>query len=163
MRRLSATRLLAISCLCLFGCIERTPDFYLSVDNSTESSVILALGYKYPEDSVCVHIEREVNAKEVCVLTNGVGKYESWITMYDAYGHTFISVYLFDGKIINPAFTNIPDYRDYNELKLLARYDLLLEDLEMLGWKVSYPPSLEMKDVHMFPSFSVLSNSHMSL
>lgn len=39
---------------------------------------------------------------------------------------------------------------------LLARYDLSLFDLIDLNWRVSYPPSLNMKNMTMTPSFDSL-------
>lgn len=40
--------------------------------------------------------------------------------------------------------------KDYNVLK---RYDLSLEDLQRLNFKVPYPPKEDMKDVKMWPEY----------
>ena len=40
--------------------------------------------------------------------------------------------------------------RDYLVLK---RYDLSLEDLQKLNWRVTYPPTEEMKDVEQYPPY----------
>jgi len=38
-----------------------------------------------------------------------------------------------------------------NEYRVLKRYDLSLQDLKNLGFKIPYPPSIEMKGVKMYP------------
>ena len=36
------------------------------------------------------------------------------------------------------------------EYKVLARYDLTLEDLERLNWTIYYPPNEKMKGIKMY-------------
>ena len=40
--------------------------------------------------------------------------------------------------------------RDYLVLK---RYDLTLEDLQRLDWKITYPPTYAMKDIKQYPPY----------
>jgi len=40
--------------------------------------------------------------------------------------------------------------RDY---LVLQRYYLSLQDLQKLNWRVSYPPTPEMKDMKMYPAY----------
>ena len=39
------------------------------------------------------------------------------------------------------------------DYKILKRYDLSLEDLEYLDYKLSYPPDAKMSEVKMYPPF----------
>ena len=37
--------------------------------------------------------------------------------------------------------------------KILKRYDLTLEDFRRLGWRISFPPTEDMRGIRMFPPF----------
>jgi len=39
------------------------------------------------------------------------------------------------------------------EYKILVRYDLSHNDLKKLNWRIYYPPTEEMKDMKMYPSY----------
>jgi len=39
------------------------------------------------------------------------------------------------------------------DYKILKRYDLSIQDLELLNFKVSYPPTSEMADIKQYPPF----------
>jgi len=66
----------------------------------------------------------------------------------DYYSDTHI-VYIFDAAVVeNTAWEIVA--RDYLVLK---RYDLTLEDLQLLDWKITYPPTEAMKDVKQWPSY----------
>ena len=41
---------------------------------------------------------------------------------------------------------------------VLVRDDVKKEDMERLHWRISYPPTEAMKDVHMFPPYESFSN-----
>jgi len=58
-------------------------------------------------------------------------------------------VYIFDAAVVeNTSWEVIA--RDYLVLK---RYDLTLEDLQRLNWKITYPPTEAMKDVKQYPPY----------
>jgi hypothetical protein len=58
-------------------------------------------------------------------------------------------VYVFDAEVVKNTSWDIIA-RDYLVLK---RYDLTLEDLQRLDWKISYPPTEAMKDVEQWPPY----------
>ena len=58
-----------------------------------------------------------------------------------------LSLFIFHSDTIN-RYTWSQIREDYNILK---RYDLSLEDLELLDFEVPYPPTLEMEDMRMYP------------
>jgi hypothetical protein len=66
----------------------------------------------------------------------------------DYYSDTFI-VYIFDAAVVENTPWEIVA-RDYLVLK---RYDLTLEDLQRLDWKITYPPTEMMKDVKQWPPY----------
>lgn len=59
--------------------------------------------------------------------------------------------FILDGNVERRMVYNYPLYKN---IVFLARYDLTLEDFESLGWKITYPPSDNMKTVNMFPPYS---------
>jgi len=61
-----------------------------------------------------------------------------------------VFVYIFDAAIIENTSWDIVA-RDYLVLK---RYDLTLEDLQRLDWRVTYPPTEAMKDVKQYPPYN---------
>ena len=63
------------------------------------------------------------------------------------YGTVF--VYVFDAEVIENTSWDVVA-RDYLVLK---RYDLTLEDLKRLDWKITYPPAEAMKNVKQYPPY----------
>ena len=60
-----------------------------------------------------------------------------------------LSVYLFHiDTLKNNTWSDVRD-----GYKLLKRYDLSLEDLEYLDYKLSYPPDAKMSGVKMYPPY----------
>jgi len=61
-----------------------------------------------------------------------------------------VFVYVFNAATVerNPWSVIARDYL------VLQRYDLTLEDLQRLNWRITYPPDERMKDVEMFPPFN---------
>ena len=58
-------------------------------------------------------------------------------------------IYVFDAAVVeNTPWEVIA--RDYLVLK---RYDLSLEDLQKLDWRVTYPPTDAMKDIKQYPPY----------
>jgi len=60
-----------------------------------------------------------------------------------------VFVYVFDAELIENTPWDIV-VKDYLVLK---RYDLSLDDLRRLDWRVTYPPTDAMKDIKQFPAY----------
>ena len=60
-----------------------------------------------------------------------------------------LSIYLFHVDTL--AKYSIDEIRE--DYKVLQRYDLSLEDLEHLDYKLSYPPDAKMSGVKMYPPY----------
>ena len=58
-------------------------------------------------------------------------------------------VYIFDAELIE----NTPWEVIAKDYLVLKRYDLTLEDLQRLNWKITYPPTEAMKDVKQYPPY----------
>ena len=68
--------------------------------------------------------------------------------------HSFsdtLNLYVFDAFIVENTPWEVVA-RDYLVLK---RYDLSLEDLQKLDWRVTYPPTEAMKDVEQYPPYGI--------
>ena len=59
-------------------------------------------------------------------------------------------IYIFDASVVENTPWEVVA-RDYLVLK---RYDLTLEDLQLLDWKVTYPPTEAMKDINQWPPYN---------
>lgn len=58
-----------------------------------------------------------------------------------------LMIYIYDAELLDSkTFTHIKN-------TVIQRYDLSLQDLQFLNWKISYPPSEAMKDIKMYPSY----------
>jgi len=60
-----------------------------------------------------------------------------------------VYVYVFDAAVVENTPWEVVA-RDYLVLK---RYDLTLEDLQLLDWKITYPPTEAMKNVTQYPPY----------
>ncbi len=60
-----------------------------------------------------------------------------------------ISVFLFDGKTVE----TVPWETVVKEYLVLQRYDLSIEDMKKLDRTIHYPPTPEMRDIHMWPPY----------
>ena len=60
-----------------------------------------------------------------------------------------IRVFVFDSKQYEE--TDWFAIRDQN--LILQRYDFSRADLDVMGWHIAYPPTPEMKDIKMWPSY----------
>ncbi len=66
---------------------------------------------------------------------------------FDMWQCDTVSLFIFDKNVID-------NYQwDYivNNYCILQRYDLSKEDLVRLNYQITYPPTKEMMDIHMFP------------
>ena len=61
-----------------------------------------------------------------------------------------ISVFLFDGETVE----NVPWETVVKEYLVLQRYDLSIEDMKKLDRTIHYPPTPEMRDIHMWPPYA---------
>ena len=144
------------------SCIDNDPSYYLTIHNKSDEYVIYGSYYQYPHDSVSVHLQRIIKPHYVFVSTVGprYGKKDSWTSYFVADGYEYVSVFIFEWCpiVLDNNTLYIKNYTVYDDYHLLCRYDFTLEDLESLNWNVYYPPTEEMKNIHMWPPYSEVVN-----
>ena len=59
------------------------------------------------------------------------------------------TLYVFDAAIVE----NTPWEVVAKDYLVLKRYDLTLEDLQRLDWRITYPPTEAMKDIAQYPPY----------
>lgn len=58
-----------------------------------------------------------------------------------------LMIYIYDAELYDSkTFTHVKN-------TIIQRYDLSLQDLQWLNWKISYPPSEAMKNIKMYPPY----------
>ncbi|WP_455584874.1 hypothetical protein [Bacteroides sp.] len=70
-----------------------------------------------------------------------------FISYYERIPSDTLMIYVFDLEMLRSNGWNA------NETMLLQRYDLSLQDLQQLGYQLSYPPSRNMRYVKMYPLY----------
>lgn len=87
------------------------------------------------------HWYDHVYPKKSIVLYN----FDTWESFF-LHSSDTMRIYIADAEKVNVDDTT----------NLLVRYDLSLYDLQELNWHLTYPPSIDMKDMTMTPSFDSL-------
>ena len=104
----------------------------------------------YPDTSISdfkMRLSVEVHSGERKTIAGGSAPWKSTFEVSVPYD-TF-SIFVFEVDTLQAYSWNeiIEDY------KVLQRYDLSLEDLERLDYKLSYPPDAKMSGVKMYPPY----------
>ena len=161
-----------ITCLC---CTPPSEDCFITFHNESDKTICIDFDWRYPEDSTHViswlirSAEDIINPHSTERICRGTEKLDSWYYwFYEAQEYNgFVSFTIMDYDVIKEykekldILRNQELYDKYDEemekyrkgYNVLARYDLLKEDLETLGLTLTYPPTQEMSFVHMFPEY----------
>ncbi len=78
-------------------------------------------------------------------LSNGI----EWEIVFSTIPSDTLSIYIFNSDTLNKYSWD----KIRKEEMFLRRYDLSLEDLKKLKYKVSYPPTPVMSDIKMYPPY----------
>lgn len=71
---------------------------------------------------------------------------EGWFSKFP---NDTVSLFIFDAEVVESnSWEKVVD-----EYLVLQRYDLSIEDFKKLGSLIPYPPTPEMKDMHMYPPY----------
>ena len=151
--------LIIMVALFLTGCTS-LPDAFIYFYNQSNDTIYVANGYcSYPEDSTFVFKGESYNWDELrpeqssCypaepgLYLNGYGG--SWNRRIND-GNGYVSFYVIDPStraLLESSYTE-------EEYPVIVRYDLTINDLEELNYRVVYPPSEQMQSVHMWPPYS---------
>lgn len=142
----------------IHGCMEPGDTRVLLTNNSRiKLSSFVAdgvhSGFSYPDTTL------PSSLNDLCVRTNIADSCEIWAGTVASYNGLLattqlgiLSVYLFSQEAI--------DQYGWNNILLnnlyLVRYDLTADDLNSLIGRISFPPSDQMKNVKMYPSYEVI-------
>jgi hypothetical protein len=144
------------------ACVDITRG--IDVYNNSEKTIFASVGTGYPDttliaNNIAVHLIIYSDGKKdtgnyiqwVQPLQRGLipaPSHTNWEILVKEYGT--LMIFIFDGEVIGKMSWWELVERDY---LVLQRYDLSLQDLEKLNWKVYYPPTKAMQDMKMFPPY----------
>ena len=150
---------LLIVMLCKCSC----DDDHWSIDiyNNSEKTIFTNNGWHYPDTTFAVNYvfdpfyndkkdtaNKTQWAKPFQKCITYVGRHSTWESNFK-YENDTVMIFIFDGDVIGNVDWEIVK-KDY---LILQRYDLSLQDLQKLNWKVDYPPTEAMKEMKMYPSY----------
>lgn len=130
------------------------PDrFYdIQLENRSNSTIkaYLALGTEFVHPDTSIELNSPISGFRT-IETNNSTYFDSriqWKEIFETYlPDDTLSVFIFDVDTL--------DYYDWDTIrryyKILRRYDLSLENLKQLDFKISYPPTAEMVGMKMYP------------
>ena len=104
-------------------------------DTPTYPDVTLPLSNKYLEN---------VSSGRVATIYEGS---LSWDRMFQLLPSDTLSLFVFSGD----SLSRYPWQEIRNRYNILARYDMSLQDLKALDFKVPYPPDQRMQNMKIFP------------
>ena len=131
--------------------MDRRHSLYLK--NNTDYSIVYIVGENipiYPDTSLIAINSISMNGKiqsgeNLDLWARGVRIKD----LFDDLPGDTLSIYLFHiDTLKNNTWADVQA-----GYKILKRYDLSLEDLEYLDYKLSYPPDAKMSEVKMYPPF----------
>lgn len=103
----------------------------------------------YPDTTICFGKLTEaefVDAHGMKGIHSQAKYIESW---FSCFPNDTISIFLFDEEIVE----TVPWETVVKEYLVLQRYDLSIEDFKRLDNDIHYPPTPEMRDIHMWPPY----------
>ena len=140
--------ILLLSIIFILGCQTYTDDYNMLITNNSNTAI--SFGNLYPVSFDRVSIDGVLMPGETCRVPCGVGKPQSWIPIFEKEGEQ--TIYIFQGELFSGF---VDDVNNRGDISILIRYTFNLSDMIHLNWKFTYPPTEDMKDVHMYPPYSV--------
>ena len=149
-----------IACVLLISC-EKTKDYYIKVENNSNRVICFHTDLDYPDDSILFRRCRSdylpvsiLPYSSHSYITGVNGKVHSWYVDFEQaelYHSGYVSLYI--SEMDSPLLESIEQKNTtegFVDFPVIARYDLNRENIEALDWIVTYPPSEEMKGIHMW-------------
>lgn len=116
--------------------------------NNSEYSICAVSGFGYP-DTLSVHVygaeNHEIKPHESSAQYDDLRDYDGWEYVFNRIDTLMIFVLDYKG-------INANDGRVTSDM-IWQRYDLSLDDLEYLEWKLTYPPTPAMRYIKMYPPY----------
>ena len=133
--------------LCSASCENLVDHVYsIKIQNNTNDTLLFYESYNYPNTSIAQNkpILIRVYPKDYSHLDSN----KDWDKVLVPPKDT-ISIFILSKDTV--------DRYSWDKIRIgynvLKRYDLSLDDLEMLSWSIYYPPTEAMKDMKMYPHY----------
>ena len=146
---------LCFSIIVFQSCDNFGDTFYLiELNNKSNHNIRFAVGtagtqYVYP-DTLITQNKSDMGLAPLSSGTNTfIGKGTPWEDRFKELPKDTLSFYIFNQDTLNTYLWETIR----NEYKIMVRYDLSIQDLELLDYKIIYPPSEQMKNVRMYPPY----------
>jgi hypothetical protein len=126
-------------------------DGKLKIVNNTTDSLYSIIQYNYPDTLLIDTGSGEITANFIATgETKKVFSSMKWERRISTINEQkTISIFLFTVDTLD----KYPWSQIKKDNKILQRYALSVDDLIKLDWKVTYPPSPQMKDMKMYPPY----------
>ena len=144
-------------------CVDKESEYcHTLIKFSNKKEINLRVNYRFvhpnhfPDPSNIRNLY-DTASKSIYKVHIGEKDNESAINSISCFERTFkienysdeVFIYVFDSEVVENTPWEVVA-RDYLVLK---RYDLTLDDLQILDWKITYPPDERMKDMKMYPPY----------
>lgn len=130
--------------------------FYLiELNNKSDHDIRFAIGtagtqYVYPDTLMTQNKSDMGLASLPSGINTFIGKGTPWEDRFRQLPKDTLSFYIFNKDTLNTyTWETIRD-----EYKIMVRYDLSIEDIQFLNYKIIYPPTEQMKNMRMYPPYS---------
>lgn len=131
----------------------------IEIINNSSKSIYVIGDVQYPDTTYFIHSASPELTSYITKVTSETSSskplrftWDCWETIF-SYGAQIpsdtVMIFIFDAETIENTSWSIV----CGDYLVLQRYDLSLENLKYLNWKLSYPPTEEMKDMKMYPPY----------
>lgn len=172
-------RLFFLTILLSFCSCGKTKDYYISLDNNSDNSISFDWDWKYPVDSTSILIDIKTQPRnsiaphETRVIAGGISvKKTTWYQNFylsKTEGGGYISFFIVDTHALDSFDFRSDNHelwvnsceriqKEYDNM-VIARYDILQSEIEDLDWVISFPPTPDMVQIHMWPPYDSLRKS----
>lgn len=144
-----------IACLLVSQCGETF--HMIRIRNNSENKVSFFSAFPhsylhaYPDTTL--HKENDVFVSFGDIMPfagTSTGGSRSWESKFEEIPSDTLSFYFFHSDTL----AKYPWEEIRKDYKVLKRYDLSIEDIQMLDYEITYPPTMAMKDIKMYPPYN---------
>ena len=148
--------LIFISALLFISCENPTQTYKFRIINDSDKDLYFYEAVMnapiYPDTLIK---ETKVQLKVSPHTTSYQGGLISTEEVFKKYSIDTLSIYFFDADIVdNYSWETIRE-----EYKVLRRYDLSIEDIQLLDYEIPYPPTKVMRGMRMYPPYEATENN----
>ena len=131
-------------------CVREDENHHKTIRFVNKSNIPIYIygSYSYPDTlnnrlGSSYHLYRaEANTEN----TSALRRRDFWEVTFRNIPSDTLMVYVFDAELVDSHST-------HGHNTIIRRYDLSLQDLQLLDWTLYYPPTVAMKDIKMWPPY----------